>query len=113
MPCRKKFEKSARAIGGDRPSLRQRDSRLRSVSIDQVGVLSEVRLGTRPIAGALLGVSVGATNQPNDGDIGVILGTDVEVIAIRNVSLIVRGSWQGRTIDHAGLGAGGGVGFSW
>ncbi len=82
-------------------------------TVDQVGAISEVRLGTRPASMLLVGVSVAATNQPNDGDIGVKLGTDVELLAIRNMSLRLRGSWQGRTIDHGGLGAGGGVGFTW
>ena len=82
-------------------------------TVDQVGAISEVRLGTRPLSKVLVGVSVAATNQPNDGDIGVKLGTDVEILAIRNISLLLRGSWQGRTIDHGGLGGGGGVGFTW
>jgi len=82
-------------------------------TIDSVGWLSEVRFGTRPIRQALLGVSVGATNQPNEGDTGVQLGTEVEVLASANASVLLRGSWQGRTIDHGGLGAGAGLGFRW
>jgi len=82
-------------------------------SIDRVGFLSEVRFGTHPIEHALLGISVGATNQPNEGDIGVKLGTELEVLASPSASILVRGSWQGRTIDHGGLGAGAGVGFRW
>ena len=61
----------------------------------------------------LVGVSVGATNQPNEGDIGVKLGTEVELLASESVSLLVRGSWQGRSIDHGGLGGGAGLGFRW
>jgi hypothetical protein len=82
-------------------------------TVDRVGFLSEVRFGTRPIEHALLGISVGATNQPNEGDIGVKLGTELEVLAAPNASILLRGSWQGRTIDHGGLGAGAGVGFRW
>jgi hypothetical protein len=29
------------------------------------------------------------------------------------MSLIVRGSWQGRSTEHGGLGGGGGVAFTW
>jgi len=35
------------------------------------------------------------------------------IIAIKNVSLILRGSWQGRTTTHGGIGGGGGLGFYW
>jgi hypothetical protein len=82
-------------------------------TIDRVGWLSEVRLGTHPIDRALIGVSVGATNQPNEGDVGVKLGTELELLASTSVSVLLRGSWQGRNIDHGGLGAGAGVGFRW
>jgi hypothetical protein len=82
-------------------------------TIDRVGWLSEVRLGTRPFDRALLGVSVGATNQPNEGDVGVKLGTELEVLAGPSVSVVLRGSWQGRNVDHGGLGGGAGVGFRW
>jgi hypothetical protein len=82
-------------------------------TIDQVGFLSDIRFGARPADGLLLGISVGATNQPNQGDVGVKLGTEVEVIAIRNLSLILRASWQGRSTAHGGLGAGAGVGAYW
>jgi hypothetical protein len=82
-------------------------------TIDQVGYLSQVRFGTRPIQPIGIAISVGATNQPNEGDVGVVLGTELEVYAIRNAALIVRGSWQGRSVDHSGLGGGGGVAFNW
>lgn len=82
-------------------------------TVDRVGFLSEVRLGTRPADQVLVGVSVGATNQPNEGDIGVKLGTELELLASESVSLLVRGSWQGRSINHGGLGGGAGLGFRW
>jgi hypothetical protein len=84
-----------------------------SRTVSQVGFLSDIRFGARLARTVLLGVSVGATDQPNRGDVGVKLGTDLEVIAIRNVSLILRGSWQGRSTVHGGLGGGGGLGFYW
>ncbi len=82
-------------------------------TVEQVGFLSDIRFGTRPAENLLLGISVGATNQPNKGDVGVKLGTELEIIAINNVSLILRGSWQGRTTAHGGIGGGGGLGFYW
>lgn len=82
-------------------------------TISQVGFVSDIRFGARPLDGLLVGISVGATDQPNRGDVGVKLGTELEVIAIKNVSLLLRGSWQGRTIHHGGIGGGGGIGVYW
>ncbi len=82
-------------------------------TISQVGFLSDIRFGARPLERVMIGVSVGATNQPNDGDIGVKLGTELEILAGSNVSILLRGSWQGRSTLHGGLGGGGGLGFYW
>ena len=82
-------------------------------TISQVGFISDVKLSARPVDALLVGVSVGATDQPNQGDVGVKLGTELELMAIESVSLILRGSWQGRTTQHGGVGAGAGVGFYW
>ena len=49
----------------------------------------------------------------NEGDVGVKLCTELELLASTSVSVLLRGSWQGRNIDHGGLGAGAGVGFRW
>ena len=82
-------------------------------TIDQVGTLSDIRFGAQPAENLLLGISVGATNQPNRDDIGVKLGTELEWIGFENVSIIIRGSWQGRNASHGGVGGGGGLGFYW
>ena len=82
-------------------------------TIDQVGYLSAIKFGTRVAQPLGLAISVGATDQPNQGDTAVVLGTELELYAIRNVSLIARGSWQGRSVDHGGVGGGGGVAFNW
>ncbi len=82
-------------------------------TVEQVGFLTDIRFGARPAPKLLVGVSVGATNQPNQGDVGVKLATELEWIGFSNVSIIVRGSWQGRDIDHGGIGGGGGLGFYW
>jgi hypothetical protein len=82
-------------------------------TVDQVGWLSLVRFGTRLAEPVKLGVLVAATNQPNDGDVGVKLGTELELLARRNASLLLRASWQGRSVDHGGLGGGAGLGVYW
>ncbi len=82
-------------------------------TIAEVGFLSDIKFTAKPMRSFLIGVSVGATDQPNKGDVGVKLGTELEVLAIKNVSLILRGSWHGRTTTHGGRGGGGGLGFYW
>ncbi len=82
-------------------------------TISQVGFISDIKFTAKPASSFLVGVSVGATDQPNQGDVGVKLGTELEVLALKNMSLIVRGSWQGRTTTHGGFGGGGGLGFYW
>ena len=82
-------------------------------TIDRVGFVSGVRFGTHLVEHLLLGVSVAATDQPNNGDIAVRLATDVEIFDYSNVSVTLRASWQGRSTDHGGLGGGGGVRFTW
>jgi hypothetical protein len=82
-------------------------------TIDQVGYLSEIRFGTRPVHDLLIGLSVGATNQPTRGDAAIKLGTELAWVGFSNVSLILRGSWQGRTTEHGGIGGGGGLGVTW
>jgi hypothetical protein len=82
-------------------------------TISQVGFISDIKFTAKPASSFLVGVSVGATDQPNQGDVGVKLGTELELLALKNVSLILRGSWQGRTTTHGGIGGGGGLGFYW
>lgn len=87
--------------------------RFSASTIDQVGYLSEIRFGARPARDLMIGISVGATNQPNQGDVGVKLGTELEWVGFHNVSVIVRGSWQGRNVEHGGVGGGAGLGVYW
>ena len=82
-------------------------------TVEQVGWLSLVRFGTRLAEQVRLGVLVAATNQPNDGDVGVQLGSELELLATRNSALLLRASWQGRSVDHGGIGGGAGLGVFW
>ncbi len=82
-------------------------------TVEQVGFLTDIRFGARPAPKLLVGIGVGATNQPNRGDVGVKLATELEWIGFSSVSIILRGSWQGRDINHGGIGGGGGLGFYW
>jgi hypothetical protein len=55
------------------------------------------------------------TNQPAglDGDVGVRLIGQVGYRVLPHMVVSARGSYQGRTIDHAGPGAGAAVGYAW
>ncbi|MGE0870625.1 MAG: hypothetical protein AB7P03_18815 [Kofleriaceae bacterium] len=82
-------------------------------TIDQVGFVSDVRFGARPLSDLLVGLSVGATSQPAGQDVGVKLGTELEWIGLSSVSILLRASWQGRTTAHRGIGGGAGLGVYW
>ncbi|MCX5743229.1 MAG: hypothetical protein NT062_12115, partial [Proteobacteria bacterium] len=81
--------------------------------VDQVGFLSDIRFGVSPIDHFRLGLSVGATDQPHEGEVSVKLGTDLEVRVTDELSILLRGSWQGRTTAHGGIGGGAGLGVFW
>ena len=55
------------------------------------------------------------TNQPAgaDGDVGVRLITQVGYRVLPHLVVALRGSYQGRTIQHAGPGGGAAVGYAW
>ncbi len=82
-------------------------------SIEQLGFVTDIKFGARPASDLGFAVSVGATDQPNNGDVAVKLGTELEYFASPNISLLLRGSWQGRTAQHGGIGGGAGVGVTW
>ncbi len=82
-------------------------------AIEQIGFVTDIKFGVRPASDLGFAVSVGATDQPNNGDVAVKLGTEVEYFASPNISLLLRASWQGRTTQHGGIGGGAGVGFTW
>lgn len=81
--------------------------------IDQLGFVSDLRLETWPRPRLPIGVSVGVTDQPGKGDLGVRLATDLGWQARSWVRPTLRVSWQGRTAAHAGLGGGLGLVFDW
>lgn len=81
--------------------------------IDQIGFVSDLRLETWPRARLPIGISVGVTDQPGGGDLGVRLATDLGWQARPWIRPTVRLSWQGRTATHAGLGGGLGLVFDW
>lgn len=82
-------------------------------TIENLGFYTDLRLETAPNPLFPIGISVGVTDQPGNGDLGVRLATEVGWRALPWVTPTVRLSWQGRSADHAGLGGGAGVVFDW
>ncbi|HWO18945.1 MAG TPA: hypothetical protein VNO30_09215 [Kofleriaceae bacterium] len=82
-------------------------------TLPELGWFVDTRLGARPARDLLLGISVGATDQPNQGDTAAKLGAELEWIGLPRVVLRVRGSWQGRSVAHGGIGGGAAVELTW
>ena len=82
-------------------------------TIQDLGFFSDGRLETWPRPDMPVGISVAVTDQPNDGDIGVRLATDIGWRARPWVQPTVRVSWQGRSAAHSGVGGGLGLVFDW
>jgi hypothetical protein len=81
--------------------------------LPELGWLASARLGARPARDLLLGLSVGATDQPNRGDTAAKLVTELAWIGLPWLVLRVQGSWQGRSADHGGFGGGAAAEVTW
>ena len=82
-------------------------------AVEELGYFSDLRLETRPDRRVPVGISVGVTDQPGQGDLGARLAADVGWRALSWIQPTLRVSWQGRTAVHSGVGAGLGVVFDW
>ncbi len=82
-------------------------------SLEDVGFLSEVRMQWAALQHVPLGFAVGVTDQPNNGDIGVRLSGDIGYRALSWFQPTLRVSYQGRSVQHSGLGVGLGMVFDW
>jgi hypothetical protein len=81
--------------------------------LPELGWLAATRLGARPARDLLLGISVGATDQPRRGETAAKLVTELEWIGLGQVALRISGSWQGRSVAHGGIGGGAAAEFTW
>ena len=82
-------------------------------SLEEVGFLSEIRMQWAVVPHFPVGLAVGVTDRPNRGDLGVRLSTDIGWGGMDWVQPTLRLSYQGRNLDHHGLGAGLGLVFDW
>lgn len=81
--------------------------------IAELGFLTEIRMQWNAVEHYPLGLSVGLTDQPNQGDLGVRLTTDIGYRALPWLQPTLRLSYQARTVVHSGVGAGLGLVFDW
>jgi hypothetical protein len=84
-------------------------------SLENIGFLSELHLQWAVFPLFPLGLGVALTNQPlgDDGDLGVRFSADIGVRTWKWFSPTVRVSYQGRTVNHSGVGGGVGLVFDW
>ncbi|MBK7536261.1 MAG: hypothetical protein IPI49_13000 [Myxococcales bacterium] len=82
-------------------------------TLEEIGFFSDIRFATALPRDLRLGLSVGATDQPLQSDTAVKLGTELTWSGLSRLALSLRVSWQGREINHGGLGGGGSLGVSW
>ena len=81
--------------------------------ISELGFLSELRLQVASIPRAPIGFEVAVTDQPNEGDLGMVFATDIGWRALPWLRPTLRLSYQARTVVHSGVGAGFGMVFGW
>lgn len=84
-------------------------------ALGAVGLRGVVELQWKTIPRVPILLRSEVTNQPAGigGDIGARAIAQVGYELVKDLAVSVRGSYQGRTINHAGPGAGGGVSYQW
>lgn len=84
-------------------------------ALGTVGLRGVVQLEWKTIPRVPILLRSEVTNQPAGvgGDIGARVIGQVGYEVVKNLALSARGSYQGRTINHAGPGAGAGVSYLW
>jgi hypothetical protein len=81
-------------------------------NLGTIGFLSDLRLEVWPRERIPVGVAVAVMDQPAADDLGVRLGIDLGY-TIGPVAPVLKVSWQGRSIDHGGVGGGLALAFRW
>ena len=82
-------------------------------SISKIGFLADISMQWEALRSVPLVFTIAATDQPQAGDIGVILATGVGVRLRPWFRPSVRLSYQARSVHHWGVGAGLGLTFDW
>jgi hypothetical protein len=78
-----------------------------------VGFVSELKFQWMAFPRFPLGLGIAVGDQPTQGDLGVRFSADVGVRALSWLTPTLQVSYQGRSLDHSGMGAGLGLVFDW
>jgi hypothetical protein len=81
--------------------------------IAKIGFLADISMQWEALRSVPLGFSIAATDQPQAGDVGVILAAGVGVRVQPWLRPSLRLSYQARSVSHWGIGAGLGLTFDW
>ncbi len=78
-----------------------------------VGFVSELKFQWMAFPRFPLGLGIAVGDQPTQGDLGVRFSADVGVRALSWLTPTLQVSYQGRSLEHSGMGAGLGLVFDW
>jgi hypothetical protein len=78
-----------------------------------VGFVSELKFQWMAFPRFPLGLGIAVGDQPTEGDLGVRFSADVGVRALSWLTPTLQVSYQGRSLEHSGMGAGLGLVFDW
>jgi hypothetical protein len=78
-----------------------------------VGFVSELKFQWMAFPRFPLGLGIAVGDQPTEGDLGVRFSADVGVRTLSWLTPTLQLSYQGRSLEHSGMGAGLGLVFDW
>jgi hypothetical protein len=82
-------------------------------TVEKVGFVSELKFQWMAFPRFPLGLGIAVGDQPNRGDLGVRFSADLGVRVLSWLTPTVQVSYQGRSLEHSGMGAGLGLVFDW
>jgi hypothetical protein len=82
-------------------------------TVDKVGFVSELKFQWMAFPRFPLGLGIAVGDQPNRGDLGVRFSADLGVRTLSWLTPTLQISYQGRSLEHSGMGAGLGLVFDW
>ena len=82
-------------------------------TVAKVGFVSELKFQWMAFPRFPLGLGIAVGDQPTQGDLGVRFTADMGVRALSWLTPTLQISYQGRSLEHSGMGAGLGLVFDW
>jgi hypothetical protein len=82
-------------------------------TVSGVGFVSELKFQWMAFPRFPLGLGIAVGDQPTQGDLGVRFSADLGVRVASWLTPTLQVSYQGRSLEHSGMGAGLGLVFDW